>query len=210
MQKNGKINKLLIIFGIISISIGLVLIIFKYCNQYKVEQENNKQIELFFNDEISTKNTEETSETKVDNIDKVKTESSKYIAVIEIPKISLKRGLVDMDSKLNNVNKNIEILKESTMPTEDNSNLILAGHSGNGRVSYFKNINKLENGDLIYLYYNHTVYLYQVINKYEIEKTGQAFIQKVENKKILTLITCKINTNNQIVIISELVSEELY
>ena len=56
-----------------------------------------------------------------------------YIAVLKIPKINLERGLVDRNSYSNNVNYNIQILSNSSMPDEKNGNVILAAHSGNGR-----------------------------------------------------------------------------
>ena len=126
----------------------------------------------------------------------------KYSSVIEIPKINLKRGLFDIDSKYNSVNYGIEILKESTMPDKENSNLILAGHSGNSRISYFKNLNKLVIGDEIIIYYNNNLYTYRVSEIYEINKTGTINLTD-KNKSVITLITCRYNTNNQIIIIGD-------
>lgn len=114
------------------------------------------------------------------------------------------RGLVDSSSSLNNVNYNVEIIKGSTMPNVKNGNLILAGHSGNAKVSYFRNLNKLEKNDKIIIDFNNELYTYNVVNKYEIEKNGKAKIIRNSNETTLTLITCKHNTNKQIVVIAEL------
>ena len=35
------------------------------------------------------------------------------------------------------ISKNIQILKESDMPNVTNGNLLLAGHNGNSKVSFF-------------------------------------------------------------------------
>ena len=70
-------------------------------------------------------------------------EEEDYFMILEIPKIKLKRGLYGVNSYLNNVNSNLEILSSSNMPDTQNSNLIIAGHSGNSDVSYFKNLYKL-------------------------------------------------------------------
>ena len=43
------------------------------------------------------------------------------------------------------------------------------------------------------------------VNSYEIEKNGYAHIVRNAEKSTLTLITCKHNTNKQIVVIWELV-----
>ena len=128
-----------------------------------------------------------------------------YIAVIKIPKIGLEKGLASKGSYWNNVNRNIEILSESDMPDVENGNVILAGHSGNSGVSYFRKLNKLQNDDTVSIVYNGKEYKYKMVNSYEIEKNGYAHIVRNAEKSTLTLITCKHNTNKQIVVICELV-----
>ena len=49
-------------------------------------------------------------------------------------------------------------------------------------------------------------YNYKVVNIYDIEKNGIAKIIRDTNKTTLTLITCRHNTQKQIVIICELKS----
>lgn len=127
-----------------------------------------------------------------------------YIAVLKIPKIDLEKGLASKDSYWNNVNRNIQILSESDMPNVKNGNVILASHSGNGKVSYFRKLNKLQNDDIVSIFYNGKEYKYKMVNSYEIEKNGYAHIVRNKEKSTLTLITCKHNTNKQIVVICEL------
>ena len=64
---------------------------------------------------------------------------------------------------------------------------------------------KLVIGDDIFLVYKNTEYKYKVVDIYDIEKTGTAEIIKNKNTTTLTLITCRHNTNKQIVIICEMV-----
>lgn len=128
-----------------------------------------------------------------------------YIAVIKIPKIGLEKGLASKDSYWNNVNRNIQILTESDMPDIDKGNVILAGHSGNSGVSYFRKLNKLQIDDKVSISYNGKEYVYKMVNSYEIEKNGYAHILRNAEKTTLTLITCKHNTNKQLIVICELV-----
>ena len=128
-----------------------------------------------------------------------------YIAVIKIPKIGLEKGLASKDSYWNNVNRNIQILTESDMPDVDKGNVILAGHSGNSGVSYFRKLNKLQIDDKVSISYNGKEYIYKMVNSYEIEKNGYAHILRNAEKTTLTLITCKHNTNKQLIVICELV-----
>lgn len=140
---------------------------------------------------------EEKKETTTPNIN--------YIAVIKIPKIGLEKGLASKGSYWNNVNRNIEILSESDMPDVDKGNVILASHSGNSSISYFRKLNKLQNDDIVSIVYNGKEYKYKMVNSYEIEKNGYAHIVRNAEKSTLTLITCKHNTDKQIVVICELV-----
>ena len=77
-------------------------------------------------------------------------------------------------------------------------------------IPLVRNLNKLTIGDISYIYYGGIKYTYKVNNIYDIEKTGTATITRDLNKTTLTMITCRHNTNKQIVIISELINQESY
>jgi len=201
MEKR-KINKSwLIITGSLLFLIGTSLIFYDFYSNRKIKKDEENAIQEYYKEEIKTKSLD-------DEIIQPKEEASvnkiNYIAILKIPKINLERGLVEPNSYLNNVNYNVEILDDSDMPNVKSGNVILAAHSGNSRISYFKNLDKLDIGDEISIDYQNKTYTYKVTDKYLIEKTGTAEIIKNKNKNTLTLITCKHNTNNQIVIIAEL------
>lgn len=138
------------------------------------------------------------------NISSEKPHRINYIAKIIIPKISLEQGLVDINSSLNHVDKNIQILNGSEMPNVVNGNMILAAHSGNSDTSYFKKLNRLAVGDSVYIRYDNKQYEYKMFNYYIVEKTGFVDIIRNKDKTTLTLITCVRNTNKQIVVICQL------
>ena len=203
MEKRRKTNNLFIIIGIVILLIGISLISYDYFSKKKIEIEEEKAIEEFYTTQetLEIESTKENTQIKKE----VKKQSkTNYIAILKIPKIDLERGLVDPKSYLNNVKYNIEIVKGSSMPNVRNSNLILASHSGTARISYFKNLNKININDDVYLIYQDKTYRYKVSNKYEIDKTGTAKIIRDRSKTTITLITCKYKTNKQIVIIADL------
>ena len=140
-----------------------------------------------------------------------KTPNYSYIGVLEIPKINIKRGFLNIKDKNNNVNKNLQVIKGSDMPDVKNGNLIIAAHSGNSYISFFKNLYKLSNDDVAYVYFNNIKYTYKVAGKYDVEKTGKVVIHRDNKKNTLTLITCsQTDKTKQIVYILELESEESY
>lgn len=131
-----------------------------------------------------------------------------YIAVLEIPKIGLRKGLFPPDSNNNDVNKNITILS-SQMPNEEHSTFILASHSGTSNVSFFNKLNKLRYGDKVYVYYKGIKYKYMIFDYYEEKKTGSIFIKGNSDKKAIVLTTCKpFGFNKQLVYIGYLYNIE--
>lgn len=206
MQKKKICKKnFIFILGLLIVIICIIIIFFSIVKKQKLVAKENKGIEMFFEKQIVNDNKIDELEVD-DNNSKNISQNFEYIAVLEIPKINLKRGLVDIDSIYNSIDYNIQILKESTMPNIDNSNLILVAHSGNSNVSFFKNLDKLEILDNVYLYYNNTVYRYEIYDKYEIEKIGSLKLNKNINSKTITLITCKDNTNKQLVFVGKLIN----
>lgn len=152
--KEKNKNWIVIFSSLLLIILGVAIIGGKHLYLYLSKLENDIKIEEYFEDPIV-----ETEEVIIVD-DGVKEEkqstpinTEKYIAVLEIPKINLKRGIYAKNSKLNNVNKNVYLLKESNMPNEEKGNYILAGHSGTAYFSYFKNLPKLDIGDVAYVYY---------------------------------------------------------
>lgn len=190
----------LIIIGSLIFLSGIGLITYDYLSNRKIDKKETELLEEFYEIEDEIESIEE-HQVVAEEKEQVKVN---YIAVLKIPKIGLERGLVDPNSYLNNVNYNLEWLDESSMPDEEKGNVIIAGHSGSARISYFRKLDKLDIDDEISIDYQNKNYTYKVTDKYLIEKTGSAEIIKNKNKNTLTLITCKHNTNYQIVIIAEL------
>ena len=202
----NKRYSLIIFLGIFLLLLGISYNIYNHYQQKKQDSVDNEKVEEFFEIKEEKDSDEEVSvETPT-----VKEETDNYIGVLEIPKINLKKGIVDKTSASNNVNKNIYTLKETTLPYEQiNSHIILAGHSGNSYISFFKNLKKLDMKDKINFYYKGVKYIYEVSNRYEIEKTGTTDL-KITNKSDITLITCISGTNKQVVYVGNLVDKENY
>lgn len=130
----------------------------------------------------------------------------KYYGVLEIPRISLKRGFYNLDSKYNNIEYNVAMVEGSTMPDVINGNLILMAHSGTAYIAYFEYLYMLSIGDYAYVTYNGVKYKYRFVNSYQVEKNGNVEIIRNYDKTTLTLITCtNDNDSSQTVYIAELV-----
>ena len=200
--KKRKNKSWFILTGSLLFLIGIGLVTYDYISNKTIHNEDQQALEDFYKEEIIIESTVDTQKTE-----EVKEQPKiEYIAVLKIPKINLERGLVDPNSHLNNVNYNLEFVKGTSMPNETNGNVIIAGHSGSAKISYFRKLDQLSIDDSVSLIYQGNTYSYKVVDIYDIEKTGKAEIIRNKNKNTLTLITCRHNTKKQIVIICELES----
>ena len=209
-NKNKDKKSQLLIVGSLLILLGLGVIIGKIYFDIRSDNLENIALVEFYEEQEEINNNISSEKEEETNIEKEEVKSTTpldYIAVLKIPSIGLEKGLVSKDSYYNNVNKNIKILDESDMPDEENGNVILAAHSGNGKNAFFKNLNKLEIDHIVSIFYNGYEYKYRMVNTYHVEKTGTVEILRNAQKNTLTLITCRHNTNKQIVIICELVEK---
>lgn len=196
-QMNKKIKKSHIcLFGSLLVIIGISILASNHIKEIKKQLFSDMKIQIDNNisDEVieDIPEVEEKKDTvpETQSKEEKKINYGKYLGVLEIPKIGLKRGFYGFDSKYNNVEYNVTLVGGSTMPDVENGNLILMAHSGDAYISFFAYLYKLKIGDMAYVTYNSVKYKYQIVNIYNIPKTGQATITRNMNKTCMTLITC--------------------
>ena len=218
MAKNKKLNKkkrispnTVALIGAFVITLGGFFILYNFISDKKLFAYDymNEQIYNETETEIYSVNTTEVTtdeeETKTQNYQDIES----YIGYLEIPKIKFRRGFYNIDSKLNTVEANIEIIKGSEMPDATNGNLIIAGHSGTGWKAFFKDLYKLEVGDEAIVTYAGINYKYKITNIYKEKNTGTVSIKRNYDKTTLTLITCtKDDSSTQTIYIAELYTVE--
>ena len=204
MQAKKEKNKSwLAITGFLLLFLGISAITYYVASNKNLDnQEQNALKDFYIKEQEIIEDDKKDEEPKNEEVKEHK--KIEYIAVLKIPKINLERGLVDPSSYLNNIDYNVQILKNSAMPDQKYGNVMLAAHSGNARVSYFRNLDKLSINDEVSIDYKGHTYTYKVVNIYDIDKTGKAQIFRNKNTNTLTLVTCRHNTEKQIIIICEL------
>lgn len=220
MKNKMKRNAIIIVICFISFIIGIIFISYNYIIDKKnyafetinLEINGNKEPE-YIAKEATVEETpnENTNEPTIKEEPKQEVYKDNYIGTLEIPKIGLTKGFVDMNSDRNNVDYNMQIIKPSNYPNVDKGNFIIASHSGTSNISYFKNLYKLTNGNEVIVYYNNIKYIYKIVKIYNHPKNGTVAIYRDNNKTTITLITCtKNDNNNQTVYIGELISKNNY
>jgi len=175
-----KVTKILYLLIIIT----QIMIIKTYNNNYqnsedlKIETKSvDYQLNKYVNPNIKSDDSKKEQDKIID-----------YEIILEIPKIKLKKGILNKKNKDNNIEKNVTILNESKYPNEE-GNVFLAAHSGNGKKSFFNDLVQLNISDKIYLYYQNQKYIYSIVEIKEVNKNQQLSLL-TKNKNNLVLITC--------------------
>lgn len=220
----GNHTSAVAIFGSIVILAGIILLSYNYILSKKVmaydymanvfysnaqEQEgeipNQNQGQTQNSNEESNSNENSTEENS--SVSSNNNSAFQYIGYLEIPKINLKKGFVDKNSKDNDVERNLYIATNSSYPDVDKGNFIIAAHSGTGWKAFFNNLYKLSKNDQAIVTYNNKKYTYNIVNIYKQNKTGKIAIYRNYDKTTLTLVTCTNNDDKtQTIYVAELVS----
>lgn len=125
------------------------------------------------------------------------TVSNYYFFILNIPKINLYEKVYEYNDKNNDVNKGIFLAKDYDF-NSFNGSLVLASHSGNSSISYFKNLDLLKKDDIVNIIINNKTIYYKITDIYKIKKNGK--FKYFNEDKAIYLITCdKKNNNKQIV-----------
>ena len=214
IRKLKKSHSLLI--GSLLIFIGFIALTWNYLLEMKEEVYSDMKISMMNisnKDEVKLdvdlqniiNNTNIVIEQPVAPVQQI--DYSQYYGVIEIPRIELKRGFYNTDSKYNTIEKNVAMVEGSTMPNVDKGNLMLMAHSGDSYISYFAYLYVLDKGDNVFITYDGVKYQYKIVDIYYVEKNGLVLIKRDVEKTALTLITCtKDDDTSQTVYIAELVN----
>ena len=199
------------LFGSLFIFVGAIALSWNYLARMRDEVYSDMKIAM--TEEVSNVKEDEVRTGSLDNLDKKENDNnnyvvdySKYLGVLEIPRIGLKRGFYNVDSKYNSIEYNVTMVKGSTLPDVANGNLILIAHSGDAYISYFAYLWRLNVGDKAYVTYNGVKYEYELVNIYNTPKDGAVTIHRNMERTTLTMITCtKNDDSSQTVYIAELV-----
>lgn len=124
------------------------------------------------------------------NIEKVK-DVSWYIS---IPKINLDRAVIEEGITDDILNKSIGHFDDTDIY---DGNVCLAAHNRGNKVNYFENLNSLQVGDNVYYNCKYGSRIYEIESINIIDVYDFSCIEKVDNKNVITLITCVENNPNK-------------
>ena len=199
-KKRKQIKKSeLFLLGSLLVIMGIVILLFNRIQTLRLDVFNDMLINL---SDISTEVTMIADVPNMEELDgdpdgqePAPVDFSRFLGVLEIPRINLRRGFFNVDSPHNTVERNIQKIHGSRMPTVERGNLILAAHSGDAHISFFRFLHRLRIGDRAYITYNGQRFAYVIVDIYEVPKTGTVEIRRNHDATVLTLITCTENSD---------------
>ena len=135
-------------------------------------------------------------------IPKYNVNKEQEIMTIVIDKIIVNNKIYSKNSKLNDIDKNVIILKESDYPDKENGTVLIGGHSGTGPLAYFARLGELELGDIVKIFYEDNEYDYRVDNISKDNKDGKIRIDYSIKKNRLIIYTCHPDDKDNFLVIS--------
>ena len=188
----GKFRKVL---GVILILIGIGIIgnvVYKKI----VTSQKQKQLIGILEGESTNKenqgNTNNESELKLSDIN-----GYKAIAILEIPSIKLKQGVVEGVSD--------DVLKyylghyDGTANPGEKGNFVVAGHRVSDYTDAFINLYKVKKNDEIIVKTEDKKYTYIVDDNFIVEPEQVEVLEQTENESI-TLITCTVGAQQRVIV----------
>lgn len=215
--------------AILFILIGIGLILYPYLSNYfyskdveddkeefiestVADSDDNELLEKLY-EELKRRNEElfaSNQENLVDpfSYEQVTIDLSEYgiydntIGYINIPKMNIDIPIL-LGANTENMQKGATHMTETSYPIGgENTNSVIAAHRGWYKSKMFRNIDKLEIGDVIYIQNFREELVYYVYDIKIIEPTDLSELKIEEGEDIITLITCHpylINTHRYIV-----------
>lgn len=194
----------------LSILTGLSLILYPSISNY-INEINNKSVISDYNKSIKTYSAElinniylEAQEYNHNLSEKYTSDNSKVlkpyneildfgdglIGYIEIPSIKIYLPIYHGESE-DVLRKGAAHLENTSFPIGGkDTHTVLSAHSGFPSQKFFDDIDKLENGDLIYIHTLNTTLTYSVLNSEIVNPNDTSQLEIVFGKDLLTLVTC--------------------
>lgn len=204
MQRKEKINKIINGIGLLLI-LGSALLSFSFIyNKYRDKQETEKIIDEVFENKNTPTLEVEVIETPTTTEAPKKQEiqlTSSYLGYIEFSDYGIKRLITNKTDKTTLDKGLVGLMNISANLDDENGNIIMAGHSTS---NVFQKLHYMKIGAQIKITTHQKTYYYQITEKHTINDNDYSYFKNVKDKKLLTLITCKNNSKQRLIVIAEL------
>lgn len=203
-MKRKKTNKFIVMLGLILILVSILITCFEVYKKYQSNKETEQIIETIFQEKVPTPEVvEEVSDPVLEETPKKQdiVLTNKYLGYIEFSNYGVKRLITTGTDKATLDKGLVGTLSVSAGIDDEVGNLIIAGHSVSNT---FQKLHYMKIGEEIKIVSHKDTYIYKITEKHTINDNDMSYFKKIDDKKILTLITCKNNGNQRLIVIAEL------
>lgn len=203
-MKRKKTNKFIVMLGLILILVSILITCFEVYKKYQSNKETEQIIETIFQEEVPTPEVVEDVSDPVPEETPKKQDivlTNKYLGYIEFSNYGVKRLITTGTDKATLDKGLVGTLSVSAGIDDEVGNLIIAGHSVSNT---FQKLHYMKIGEEIKIVSHKNTYIYKITEKHTINDDDMSYFKKIDDKKILTLITCKNNGNQRLIVIAEL------
>ena len=116
--------------------------------------------------------------------------SDEIIGTLYIPKLKQSFNLYEK-ADMEKISKGVAVTEESDLPMSGiGSRTVIAGHRGYFNKRMFRDVDKLEKGDAIYIKYDGKTIKYEVSDTEVIKDTEKEKLKAIDGREVATLLTC--------------------
>lgn len=202
MEKRKIISKICVVIGLLLIIVAILSTYF-FIHNKQIDKQDTETIinDLFPNTPVIE--IEEQEETPI--IEETPKQefslSENYLGYIELSNYGIKRLITSGTSKKVLDQNLVGTLSVSANLDDEVGNVILAGHSTS---NVFQKLHYMRVGDQIKIVTHQNTYYYTIVSKNTINDNDMSYFKKINDKKQLTLVTCKNNSKQRLIVICEL------
>lgn len=222
----NKYNMHIFILGILFIIAGIIIFLMPQINEHKFQENIKKQEEEFkeiieekkdildiLYEKLEKENEKLYNESQAElkdpfsyeqpsiNLEEYGIENN-IIGYLNIPKINIEVPIILGANKENMKQGAVHLTQTSYPIGGNNTNSVIAAHRGYSKALLFRNLDKLERGDIIYIKNFKETLRYAVNQIKIIDPTDVKDLLIQEGKDLITLVTChpyRVNTQRYVV-----------
>lgn len=202
MEKRKIISKICVVIGLLLIIVAILSTYFFIHNNQIDKQDTETIINDLFPDTPVIEIEEQEETPIIEETPKQEFSlSENYLGYIELSNYGIKRLITSGTSKKVLDQNLVGTLSVSANLDDEVGNVILAGHSTS---NVFQKLHYMRVGDQIKIVTHQNTYYYTIVSKNTINDNDMSYFKKINDKKQLTLVTCKNNSKQRLIVICEL------
>ena len=183
-------NKLRVLIGCIICVSGVLIFSYPDYREWKIQKETDSIERQIGYIRSEAGETEPYTDKSSENLYSGAYLDGPVVGYIEIPSIECRLPLYAGASE-ENLSKGAAVMENSAYPgSGKGTNCIIAAHRGYMGTAFFRDIDKISEGDEIYIAVPEETFIYRAVSSYIVDASDEEPARAAEDKETLTLVSC--------------------